>query len=303
MRARPVVGAVRRTWAGELRADAVGDVDTRCGREDEDREEAAPHRRGVYIERSMVGYRLLDYEGAGMEELPSRPRRPRFVLTSVLASGLLSFFCVERDAEAQLHWDASAQLGVMKRFLANRPASTDDVGFGATGQLTGHVALLPLVHVGGYFGHDISPLPGDGAARNITFGGVRVKGLIPWFRGAARAWIFAGFGYAGVYSQSYDTTFTFVDGAGIATRRPVHVQGAGGSFFDVPFGIGASYKLFKPWELCAELGGRFGFGHTGSVYEPPGPQVRVEGLPGQNALPAGLDRFALGLTVGVMIDL
>ena len=244
-----------------------------------------------------------------MAELRSRRRR-RLARAKVLAPGLLSifaflsiFFVAERDAEAQLHWDASALLGVMKRFLANRPGGTDDVGFGPTGQLTGHVALLPLVHAGGYVGHDISPLPGDGAARNITFGGVRARGMIPWVRGSARAWIFAGFGYAGVFSQSYGTTFAFVDGAGNVERRPVRVQGAGVGFFEVPFGIGASYKLYKPWELCAELGARFGFGHSGSVYELPGPQVRAPGMPGQNALPAGLDRFALGLTLGVLIDL
>jgi hypothetical protein len=191
----------------------------------------------------------------------------------------------------------------MKRFLADRPAGTDDVGFGPAGQLTGHLALLPLVHLGGYFGHDISPLPGDGSSRHITFGGARVKGMLPWVRGSARAWIFAGFGYAGVYSPSYDTVFSFADGEGNVTRRPVRVQGAGGGFFEVPFGIGASYKLRKPWELCAELGARMGFGHGGSVYDLPGPRVRADGFPGQNALPAGLDRFALGLTLGVMIDL
>ena len=242
-----------------------------------------------------------------MAELLSRRFR-RFASSTVLGAGLLSFssfLCVsllgEREAQAQLHWDASAQLGVMKRFLADRPAGTDDVGFGPTGQLTAHVALLPLVHVGGYFGHDISPLPGDGSARNITFGGLRAKGMIPWVRGTMRAWLFAGFGYAGVYSPSYGTTL--VEGGGGAERRQVRVQGSGGGFFDVPFGIGASYKLFPPWELCAELGARAGFGHDGSVYEHPGPQIRVPGAPGQNALPAGLDRFALGLTVGVMIDL
>ncbi len=237
-----------------------------------------------------------------MAEFPSRRRRA-VAFTSALAFGLLSFFGHEGEAEAQLHWDASAQLGVMKRFLANRPPSAEDVGLGPTGQLTAHVALLPLVDVGGYVGHDISPLPGDAAARNITFGGLRAKGMIPWVRGSMRAWLFAGFGYAGVYSQSYDKTFTVGDGLGNTERRPGHVQGAGGGFFEVPFGIGASYKLFKPWELCAELGGRFGFGHTGSVYELPGPEARVTGLPGQNVGPAGLDRFALGLTVGVMIDL
>lgn len=83
----------------------------------------------------------------------------------------------------------------------------------------------------------------------------------------------------------------------------MRVEGAGGSFFEVPFGLGASYKLYKPWELCAELGARVGFGHTGSVYKDPGPQVTVPDFAGQNASPAGVDRFALGLTVGVLIDL
>lgn len=248
----------------------------------------------------MVGYRLFDYEGQRMVELYSRRHHG---LVSTIAPVLLSFSFCTRDAQAQVHWDASAQLGVMKRFLANRPEGTGDASFGPTAQLTGHLALLPLVHVGGYFGHDISPMPGDAAARNITFGGIRAKGMIPWVGGSVRAWVFAGFGYAGIYSRSYDTTFSMTDSAGVDQRRPVRVQGAGGAFFDVPFGIGASYKLFKPWELCGELSGRFGFGHTGSVYELPGPQVRVEGLPHQSAMPAGLDRFALGLTVGVMIDL
>lgn len=137
----------------------------------------------------------------------------------------------------------------MKRF-------TTDAGFGPTAQLMGHVALLPLARVGGYIGHDVSSLAKS--ARNITFGGLRVKGMLP-FRGDIRAWIFAGFGYAGVHQ--------------------------GGGFFDVPFGVGASYTFFKPWQVLVELGGRAGFGHSG--YPPA----------------ADLDRFALGLTVGVGIDL
>lgn len=220
-------------------------------------------------------------------------------LAAVAAVFALAF---PRAAAAQLHWDASAQVGVMKRFMASRPTGADDAGFGPVGQLTAHVALLPLVHFGAYVAHDVSPLPGDAAARDITFGGARVKGVLP-VAGALRAFAFAGFGYAGVYARSYETALFTRTGGGDPVRRSVHVEGAGGSFFDVPFGIGASYKLRKPWELVAELGARVGFGHTGSVYEDPGPQVKVPGLPDQNALPSGLDRFALGLTVGMMVDL
>lgn len=205
------------------------------------------------------------------------------------------------EANAQLHWDASAHVGVTKRVLADRPPSGDDAGFGPTAQLTGHVALLPLVHVGGYFGHDISPV--SEATRNITFGGARVKGLLPFVPKPFRAWLFVGFGYAGVYQQSYKSTFARPDPLGGTTPTPGRVEGAGGSFFDVPLGLGASYRFRKPWELSAELGARFGFGHTGSVYEAPGPQLTLPGDAGQNVVPAGLDRFALGLTVGISMDL
>src|SRR5690606_37872691 len=97
------------------------------------------------------------------------------------------------------------------------------------------------------------------------------------------------------------STFSVVDGAGVSQQRAVEVEGGGGTFFEVPFGIGASYKLYKPWELCAELGARAGFGHSGTIYDPPGPGVAVSDFAGQRASPAGLDRFALGLTVGVML--
>jgi hypothetical protein len=208
---------------------------------------------------------------------------------------------VPREAAAQLHGDVSAQVGVMKRFLAQR-SSGAEAGFGPMAELTGHVALLPFVHVGGYFGHDISPLSGDAAARDVTFGGVRVKGMIPVFAPRVRSWLFVGFGYAGVYARSYDTTLAVPTGLGTTSPQRVHIDGAGGSFFDLPFGLGASYKLRAPLELCAELAGRAGFGHTGSVYESPGPQVTLPGNVG-NATPSGLDTFALSLSVGVLLDL
>lgn len=228
-------------------------------------------------------------------------KRFRQTSTFVALITLLVTPIVARTASAQVHWDASAQLGVQKRFLGNRAIGSDDAGFGPIGQLTGHVALLPLVHVGGYFGHDISPV-GE-TARNITFGGLRVKGNIPFVKGSWRGWVFVGFGYAGVYQQSFDATIAKPDPlGGPPTRLSGRAEGAGGSFFDLPFGFGASYKLFKPWELCAELGARAAFGHTGSVYER-GPQLTLPNDAGQNVTPAGLDRFGLGLTVGILIDL
>jgi hypothetical protein len=208
------------------------------------------------------------------------------------------------DARAQLHVDASAQVGAMKRELTSRPPGSKDAGFGPVAQLNVHFALIPLVRLGAYVGHDISPVSGDPSARDLTWGGLRAKIMSPWPRGALRAWLFVGFGYAGVYQRSTSAPRNFPGPPATPTvRADAVVQGAGGGFFEVPFGIGASYKLRKPWELCAELGLRPAFGHSGSVYGDPGPQVTSAGRPTGNALPLGKDSFAVGLTVGVLLDL
>lgn len=216
----------------------------------------------------------------------------------VLATLALTTFAT-RSAQAQVHWDASAQIGGMKRFLSSRPAGGDDASIGPAGQLTAHIALLPLVRFGAYVGHDISPMGDERGTRDITFGGLRAKVMSPWPRGRLRAWAFVGFGYAGTYQRSSTTIVTQADGS--TTAGLVH--GAGGGFLEVPLGIGASYKLRKPWELCAELGFRVGFAHHGSVYEEPGPRFVLDGNPDGNVPPSGIDRFALGLTVGVLLDL
>ncbi len=200
-------------------------------------------------------------------------------LSRLAVACALGVLAVPRLAEAQLHWDASLQGGVMKRFLASQPAGARDAGFGPFVELEGHVALLPLVRVGGYLGTEISPRGGDPSARNITWGGLRAKVMSPWPRGDLRLWLFLGFGIAGVYEPSYRT----------AAPANTLMGGAGGHFFEVPLGIGVSYKLRKPLELCAELGKRIGFADSGSTYDGAGS--------------TGKDRFAIGLSLGVLVDL
>jgi hypothetical protein len=224
----------------------------------------------------------------------------RRMLAMAFALGLLSFAA---PARAQLHWDIAGQAGVMKRFLGARSIK-GDAGFGPTIGLEGHVALLPLIRVGAYVGHDISPMPDQIAARDITSGGLHVKLLPPWPRGDFRLYFFLGFGYAGVYARSYPFTASIPTGiSGGTTPSPGTVQGAGGSFFEIPFGIGATYKLASVVNLVGELGARWGFGHSGSVYEDPGPQLTIPGRPDDNVGPAGIDQWAVALTVGVMLDL
>jgi hypothetical protein len=225
----------------------------------------------------------------------------RAALPTALAFSLA--FCWSTRAGAQVHWDASAQAGVTRRVLGDRPTGGKDAGFGPVGQLEGHIALLPLVRFGAYVGHDISPLGGDASARDITWGGARVKVMSPWPRGSFRLWLFFGFGYDGVYQRSTTTVRNVPGPIGMPTlRAETVVHGAGGGFFEIPYGIGVSYKLRKPWELCAELGGRSGFGFSGSAYEA-GPRVTSPGIPDEHALPAGNDRFGIGLTVGLLVDL
>jgi hypothetical protein len=227
------------------------------------------------------------------------------VVWAAFVGTLVEMLLIAPPAQAQLHWDASAQVGAMKRVLGNRPTGGSDTLWGPAAELTAHIALLPLVRVGAYFGHDISPFDGDASARDITWGGLRAKIMSPWPRGDGRVWLFFGFGYAGVYQRSTSKSESFPGPAAtgpmavVTTTQTVH--GAGGGFFEVPFGIGASYMLRKPWQLCFEIGGRAGFDHTGSVYGAGPGRTGGGGAPG-NVPPAGTDGFAIGITVGVLLD-
>ena len=233
--------------------------------------------------------------------------RKRGIVTFASLVSLVSL--ASYPAAAQVHADVSAQVGVMKRFLTSRPASEPsekNAPFGPAAEVGAHIALLPLVRAGAYIGYDISPSAGSsaGGARDFTWAGARVKIMSPWPSSPFRAWLFAGFGYAGVYARSHATTVSVATGIGNETApQPARVQGASGGFFEVPFGLGASYNLRKPWALCAELGTRVGFAYSGSAYKAPGPELVVSGASSAHAAPAGRDAFALGLTIGLLVDL
>jgi hypothetical protein len=187
----------------------------------------------------------------------------------------------------------------MKRVLSG---GTGEAGFGPVVSGQAHVALLPFVRVGAYASHDISPVRGAAAARQITSVGAHVKIISPAPRGDVRLWLGTGFGYAGVYTPSYHQTLALSPtGAPPFAPTDVGIHGAGGSYFEIPLAIGASYKLRKPWELTAELGTRFGFGFTGSVYE--GRFGFNRSYPQILIAPLGKDSVGLFLTVGVNLEL
>ncbi len=188
----------------------------------------------------------------------------------------------------------------MKRFLGGRPSGGGDAGFGPAAEVHGHVAILPLVRAGAYVGHDISPQPGDTKALQITSFGLRAKVTSPMPLDPWRVWAFVGVGYAGAYGHSFHTTIA----PDPSSRVPAFATGAGGSFFEVPFGVGASYKLRRPWHLTAELGGRATFGYAGSLFDVANGRAGfADGQPPLVLSNPGAPVFALGLTVGVLLDM
>lgn len=195
----------------------------------------------------------------------------RFV--AVVAFACAIFFAPETSADEGVgfHWDASLQAGVMNRwFDRNTPKSHP--GLGPSAQLAGHVALLPLIHVGAYVGADLSPYEGGGL-RNFEYGGVHVKVMLPLLPKSMRLWVTTGVGLGRAYEKSF------------------HAAKFNGKFFgpdalaygEVPLGIGASYKFWPGWSVFAELGGRVHFAGSSKDATPD-------------------DRFALGLSLGLMLD-
>jgi hypothetical protein len=223
----------------------------------------------------------------------------------LLFFGLACFFTPHR-AVAQVHWDVGAEAGVMKRILT-RPSTNDpDGGFGPVIEIHGHVAVLPMLRVGLYLGHDIAPVSGE-AARQITYGGLRVKFTPPLLRDPWRTWVFAGFGYAGVYGPSYHTTLQLSHDQSQPTMpTDTLVEGAGGGYFEVPLGVGAAYRLRRPWELTAELGARLGFGFTGNLYNLDADQhdrpAQAAGYP-PLSVDSPSDTWGISLSVGVNFEL
>jgi hypothetical protein len=178
-----------------------------------------------------------------------------------------------RAAEAQLHADVDLEAGAMQRLLSSRPAGQGNPSVGPMFDLSGHVAILPLLRAGAYVSFDLAPLGGQDT-REILSAGLSGRLYSPWPRGAWRAWLSLGFGYAAARAPSFGP---------IATTT--------GGFFEVPVGIGASVRLSRSFELIGDLGTRIGFGFSGNMY---------------NRTPtplAGDDSFGVFVVLGVAYEL
>lgn len=184
-------------------------------------------------------------------------------------------------ARAQVRWDVGADAGVSKRFTTGGAAGAPSPDFGPAVDVKAHVALLPMVRVGVYLSEDLSPLPDR--LRSFSAGGVEARVSPPLLAAPWRTWLFAGFGFAYAYDPG---------------------EHAPGQLFEVPVGLGLGAHVSRHALLFAELGGRFGFGFYGPMYEAaPAGTATSSGNAGAAGVPyVGHDAVALALTVGLSLE-
>jgi hypothetical protein len=171
----------------------------------------------------------------------------------------------------------------MERVTTGRGVDASAPWPGPVAELHAHVALVPLVRVGGYVSHDISPARGV-TAREITEGGLRLKLTPPVFAAPWRGWVYAGLGYARAYAPSWHT----------GSAPGGFVPGEGGGILDLPLGLGVGVRLRPPWMVFLELGTRIGLAFTGTMYD-------AHRCACGTAF-EGRDSFAAALTVGVSLE-
>jgi hypothetical protein len=221
----------------------------------------------------------------------------------------LAFLVFPARAEAQLHWDANVQAGASGRLFSNGglPGS-----FGPVVGAEADVAIIPLLRLGVYGDYEYADTTEPAPSSVVSFGG-RLKVMLPGDRNRVHLWFFTGFGAVVWNAPPYtfqDQTSPNDNGA-TSTGTAV---AATGYFFEVPVGVGMGWRFQRPWELVAELQGRFGFDMNGSYFtqdsgfsDPDtsgalGTTRPTTGNNGTASAPTGNDVFAILLTVGVGFD-
>ncbi len=182
----------------------------------------------------------------------------------------------------------------MQRITPDRAPGLPLPQAGPVGELHAHVALVPMLRLGPYVSHDISPGSGGAPDRQTTEAGLRVKLTPPLLPRPWRTWAFLGFGYARSYRPSHGVDVAASSVPGDATEG--EVGGVEGDFVDTAFGVGIGTRVRGPWMFFAELAGRAGLVFWGAMYENAPCACLRDPYPGH-------DSFAASLSVGVSLDL
>jgi hypothetical protein len=227
---------------------------------------------------------------------------------------LLVFLAAPR-VNAQLHWDGNVQAGGAGRFFSGGSQGTSLAGsVGPLVAVEGDVALLPLLRAGLYVDYEYADTSEPAPPSIVSFG-ARAKLMIPGYRSNVHWWLFTGFGGVVLEAPGYTKYGIVGPLVGSQAADTAVAPAATGYFMEVPLGIGMGWRVRKPWEVVAELQGRFGFAKGGSyfmddgdgAYRPAtGATTNPAGVTTTSSvaapLPTGTDVFAILLTVGIGLD-
>ncbi len=242
--------------------------------------------------------------------ISGRTLRFSFPFAALLAATVLR----SSPASAQTRWDASLQAGASMRAFsgsANVSGLTGNLGSGFMLSpmvgLQADVAVVPLLRVGLYADYEYAET-GEPKPPSLVSFGARAKVMIPGYRSNVHWWLFTGFGGAVLDAPGYTQQVqnpTALQGQQLTTEN---VQSTTGFFAEVPLGLGLGWRVAKPWELVAELQGRFGFAMNGSYFSNDNsgngltrPATTTNGT-AQYGQPTGTDVIAIQLTVGVAFE-
>jgi hypothetical protein len=175
---------------------------------------------------------------------------------------------------AQVRWDASAEVGAMTRFSSGGALGAPSAALGPSAELLAHLAVLPMLRLGGYLAYDLSPVAG--AVRSLGSAGLDARLSPPLLPVPWRVFASVGIGYGAA------------DGPGPFEGPRVDAPFARGGFLELPVALALAYRLDRTWETFVEVGGKVGLWFTGSLY-------------GEGAY-LGRDSFALSLSLGVNLN-
>lgn len=147
-------------------------------------------------------------------------------------------------------WDFGARIGAGKRLIDDQPAGVADGNLGPVGELSAHLALIPLLRVGPVLSMELSPVAGQPTRRHYGAGlEARVFAPLPW---QVRPFVYVG-----------------VRGVWVHQSASGALGSGSGGYMSIPFGFGVSAPVYPSVRFVMTLGGDGAFAHGGGLYKAP----------------------------------